>query len=1013
MKRFISVILTVCLVLPLFSYISVVPASASYDSEMWLKTDCEYMLIRGRRVKIKDDSAIAPFKYNAQTAQVPLTALCEYSGGSYTLKGKEVTVNTGKATYTLTVDSLIWSGSSEPLYAPPVLKDGEVYVSLLTLQSVFGLKCFYHTETGLIVVSENVISLNKSYSSTKSQIETMSKLLFDNVSGEDIINDAIENLGSLDLHPYLFVSQERLDYIRENYLKSAGDTTRDDELFDYTNFFVEGKAVHDFNDYFTLDDSGEVVFKDGAQLELRHPYYIYDENGNRLEGVSEYTYPDGTTVHCDGSGYGDGYDEGGRLSSSARTLKMKRLAFAYQATGDAKYARAAYLLGIEMGKWEHWGDGHFLNCAESAMEFAMAYDWIYNYLSEAQRLEFSDILYEKTILPAYYSILARNYNGGYYPESYLQSVSDYLHRSTIASTGYRVLGHTNNWQTVCSGGIVISALALLERTDNSDMREKITKVLGTLLPEVKVCLYQYAPDGSYIESPAYWTYGTQYYMYMLAALENTSGTSYGYFDTVGLKDSCYFAYYINNPQFYAWSYHDSTDMSVSGKANLEPIAIAAKYYNDTTLAYFRKLMLTSEVSVVPSLMDVLYYDPDLAQEPSEPIPLDYFAKNIDTVTMRSGWEQSGYNFVGLHAGANNVNHGDIDSGNFIIQMGGVNWFGDMGSENYNVGNYFSSHYLRYRYYKKTAEAHNTILIMDKTDSSLWVQGKTFAGQTFNSMSDTYAKIVRFEEYGDLGAIAVADMKAQYGKNCTAAKRGLLFTNSRTTAVIQDEISFATPTDLIWVASSNSVQSISSDGRSAYLYATDDYGNPIRLRASLLSEDESLKFEIYKSSEDVLLPETETRDNTSNDKASNPIDRLIIRANGITEFNTAVVFELYEDKREVVGYEKTDIDLWQVSDGEWIKDANDAIINNPDYRYTLLDLVYALNKIERAKTEEEKMSLVFSYFDRCIYIDKSDSMVKAKISEYMQYVNEYNELVEEENKKHTQAEQIALGTNKEE
>jgi hypothetical protein len=59
-----------------------------------------------------------------------------------------------------------------------------------------------------------------------------------------------------------------------------------------------------------------------------------------------------------------------------------------------------------------------------------------------------------------------------------------------------------------------------------------------------------------------------------------------------------------------------------------------------------------------------------------------------------------------------------------------------------------------------------------------------------------------------------------------------------------------------------------------------------------------------------------------------------------------------------------------------------------------------------------MSLVWSYFDRCVYIDRTQPMVEENIALYMEYVNEYNDFINELNKDQTKLEQIALGTKKE-
>ena len=74
--------------------------------------------------------------------------------------------------------------------------------------------------------------------------------------------------------------------------------------------------------------------------------------------------------------YEDGFDVGGRLGVATHTGQMLPLAFAYRVTGDEAYARLAYLIGRDMIAWEHWCEGHFLNCADGASPFAVAYDWL-------------------------------------------------------------------------------------------------------------------------------------------------------------------------------------------------------------------------------------------------------------------------------------------------------------------------------------------------------------------------------------------------------------------------------------------------------------------------------------------------------------------------------------------------------------------------------------------------------------------------------------------------------------
>ena len=981
-------------------------AAADYTSELWLLDGISAALVNGEKRELRE--GVAPYTYmgNSLTAYLPLSAIILYTGATFELSGNTATITRedGK-TAVVTDGSTAWSfngtASAEAFALPVVFEDGEVYLSIATALSVFNkdsektLTRFMNKSIGLIVLSYGSIPYTESFSSLDTQIETLRHLLYEYPTGDEIYADIAAHSG-IGTHPSLFVDQQRFDTLATLYKNGVADG-EDSTLYSWLISYATNTVEKTFKNYFVLGEDGSVSWAEGAEERLRHPYYIYDENGNRLVGVTTYTYTDPETgeeitLTPGGSGKGDGYDEGGRLEDGLTiAYAMRDLAFGWQISGEEKYAEAVYLLGTQLGSWQHWGEGHFLNCADTAVNFAMGLDWAWHAFDEdaEKRDKLVTILYEFGVMKGYYSLQYEN-------KSISRDTSNYiikgttLHYSALSKNSWKIANRTNNWQTVCGSGMIAASLVTL---GTGDERDEICKyVMSECLANTYKCVLQYAPDGSFIESPGYWTYATETFLRTAMIFKMAAGTDYGYLDTVGLHDSFYFANYIGNYEFRSWDYHDGSWSAIRMGSGF--MYMASRLFDDPNIARFRNNMFASFNCHV-TIFDLLHYDPALDEGADENLSLDYYGKAIETVTMRSAWEK-GATFTGLHVGANDVSHGDIDSGNFYLHMGGILWVGDEGSEDYNVGSYFSAS-KRYYYYRKSAEAHSTIVMRESPNYSTDFK---YGGQVFNSQSNTHATFTKFESHGELGAVAISNMKPQYGSNCISGERGIMMTNSRNTVVLQDQIKFDAEVSLTWVLNLDYFSDISPDGKTAYAGVYQD-GEFKKLRMTLLSDNESLRFE--RSGYTTILPDTITKENSGNQKASSPVNRLVINADNVTEFNVAVVFELIRHEDEVVGYEYVDMSKWQPVSDEWVKDANSDIdyegknnFDKTEFTYTVADLVGAMSKIERAKTTPERMQAIFDAYLRTTSIDKTNAVVAAKIAELQPYLVEYNEYIAELN-----------------
>ena len=1009
MKKITSLILTVCLTLSVFLSLAIAAgvsiSTAAYTSELWLLEGTEAALVNGKKHELA--KGVAPYTYmgNSLTAYLPLSAVVLYTGGSYVISGETVTLTRDDGSViVMTGDSAEWTfngeGQLNDLMLPVVLKGGEAYLSIGAVQNVFNknsskatLQRFMNKDIGLVVLSYGSLSYSESYSSLKSQTQTLRHLLYEFPTGDEMYADIEAHIG-VDTYPRQHATQDTFDNLREVYSAENAAASSDPTLYYRINRYF-AKAEGYFIKYFEYDDeTGITSWNEGAYESTRHPYYIYDENGNRLVGKSTYTYTDpetgeDVTLTCDGLGNGSGYDEGGRLEDCVDlSTVLPFYAIAWQLTGEDRFADAFYMIATRLGTWQHWGEGHFLNCADTAARFSKGFDWIWHAYDEEpeKRDEMAKILFDFGVWKGKLSIQF-TYQGKPSWNSTTCTFGNTGFTSPTAGAGtWQIVHCNNNWQTVCGGGMITASLLLLSF---EEYRETCKDVMSECLSNTYKCLHQYAPDGSFIESPGYWGYSTTTLFNTLGALNTSAGTDYGYLDAVGLHDSFYFATYICDATYRAWDYHDGSWSAIRTGSGF--INIGAVLYDDPNIANFRERMYEN-CSFDTSDYDLIYYSRELIDRADPDLSLDYYGKAIETVTMRSGWDKRS-TFTGLHVGANNVSHGDMDSGNFYLNMGGVLWIGDKGSENYNVGNYFSDS-KRYYYYKKSAEAHNTIIIRESPN---YASDFKYGAQVFNSQSQTYANFTTFESYGELGAVAIANMKPQYGSNCIFGARGIMMTNSRNTVVLQDQIKFNAEVSLSWIVNCGRYPEISKDGKTATATLYDD-GTKYELRMTLLSDNEDLVFE--KTGKATVLPKTVTKENSGNPKASSPDNRLIINADNVTEFNVAVVFELIKHEDEVVGYEYVDMSEWQPVSDEWVKDANSDInydegkenFDMTEFKYTVADLVGAMSKIEKAKTTPERMQAIFNAYLRTTSIDKTNPTVAAKIAELQPYLAEYNEYV---------------------
>ena len=622
-----------------------------------------------------------------------------------------------------------------------------------------------------------------------------------------------------------------------------------------------------------------------------------------------------------------GYDTaGGRMEAGYRAQHMHNMAWGYVLTGDVKYVKCAYDAAVRLGEWITWGTGHFLSIGYAGFEFAQYYDLMYYAVDELGRQgeicpftnepyntkKLREIMYEKVVKEADRYALAA------------QGLAEYRDYDTPVKKGYAGVQYrtaTYNWNPMCVRAVLACAFCLLDADESEGMRDLTVKVIKDEFNSfTRYGAQAFMPDGGYFEGPGYWG-GSAGPMYQICMLfDACCGKDYNITNAAGIIETAYFGLYVEGNDAKFFSFNDS---GISTADTQTFFYVGQKAKEDALIA---ARMESIKTGIKPArLYDALFYPRE--KWSAEKAKTDYYSRRIDLFTARKSFDR-GALFTAIIGGENHMTHSHVDALTFGVYSSNTCWLLDVGTENYNAPGFWGEN-TRYRYYVMKPEGHNTIAVASKPDVIPYGQDKFGYAKAYewsvNEMQE--------------GAYAKFDGTAALGGVAESWKRGMLFTNDRNTVVVQDELTFREEENAYWSAhySTDYVKSVelSDDGRTAYMYSAN---NDAVLRVAIVSEDESLKFEIWDTFTTV---HQKTDDKSSpyfiHEKNYNPdfytydkdefypvgpphgqVDRskifkLVIRAEDKKKLNVAVVIEeIDKNKEPSLGYSwcEMDSDGWK-------------------------------------------------------------------------------------------------------
>jgi hypothetical protein len=281
---------------------------------------------------------------------------------------------------------------------------------------------------------------------------------------------------------------------------------------------------------------------------------------------------------------------------------------------------------------------------------------------------------------------------------------------------------------------------------------KYPELVSCGLDSLRLSLKAFEPDGGWVEGLSYWNTMMTDYSMLFAGMETALNTDFGYSGLSCLRKSMRFGMDMTgNCGIFNFSDCDSANV-ISSPALFW---FGSKYSDSLLCSYQKNAMLTKQAC---SIYDFIWYR---NMNTTELSALDSYYRNIDTVSMRSGFDQNDI-FVGFHSGDNNGSHTHLDTGSFVLDALGERWFYDLGK---NRNSYTGTD--RTKLYELRAEGHNTLVMYnDAIDADTNADGlrriilEDFEGDFLNYPTSVY---------GDASCNLMEEEGNQYVRlNCNVA-----------------------------------------------------------------------------------------------------------------------------------------------------------------------------------------------------------------------------------------------------
>lgn len=374
--------------------------------------------------------------------------------------------------------------------------------------------------------------------------------------------------------------------------------------------------------------------------------------------------------------------------SREQVYRMVNLALAYRLSGDRRFAEKAEKELVHVCNFPDWDPIHYLDVAEMTTAVAIGYDWLYDVLAPSTRQLVVHSIKTKAL-----DLVVEEYNTG--------NADSWAKRET-------------NWNVVCNTGMVLGALAIEEHYP-----ELAKHIIGEAVRYIPNCLKHFAPDGVCYEGPAYWGYTNMYLSLLLKALNDNFGGDFGLSEMVGVDKSVLYYMHSTSPSGKIFNFANSGSTAPAA----EPIYFYfSRAFNQPEVATFYRDVLSKTVHEGNYFrfyfLSIPWYD--TASSTADVLPKLKVYEGINDIVVFNG-NRNIPNSLYLIAktGDPDMAHQQLDIGTFIVEMNGIRWTDDLGTDNYNLPGFwdYKPDGQRWTYFRNSNFSHNTLSIDHKLQNS--------------------------------------------------------------------------------------------------------------------------------------------------------------------------------------------------------------------------------------------------------------------------------------------------------
>ncbi len=339
---------------------------------------------------------------------------------------------------------------------------------------------------------------------------------------------------------------------------------------------------------------------------------------------------------------------GRRMLSVSRDAlqRVLDLSTAWKVSGERRYLDRCRAEMLAVCAFNDWHPVHHLDTAEMQAAVAIGYDWLHADLSDADRGIIETALLEKGL------------------------------KETFKYKALQKRG--NNWNQVCMGGMILSAVALMEIEP-----ELCSKALAEAMAAMPTGLEgSYPPDGAYSEGGGYWQYGTEFAALAIESLRTAGLPVSSIVNHPGFLESGRYVVLAHGSSGLLYNYGDTKERPLA--PNPAGAWMARENRSSALLDFFGAPFLRIDERKASRLLALAaFWLPSPDEVKTDTLPLHFLGGGHSPVAFhRTGFGKED-TFLGVKAGKADVPHGHMDAGSFVLDHKGERWAADLGSQDYH------------------------------------------------------------------------------------------------------------------------------------------------------------------------------------------------------------------------------------------------------------------------------------------------------------------------------------------